>query len=130
MSVKYVGNHSKGYLGKGSDGNGIQNVTVNGMGWLAVTASVANDVAYVPLNNIIASNIDQGIFFQSEVGATVQFSLANPALAASKDPADNAGAPWGNQITLVANTIQVAPVLFTVCKITFSAPGTVYIGVR
>jgi hypothetical protein len=129
MSVTVNGNHSKGYLGRGSTGNGVQNV-VQGIGWQAATASEAGDVAYLSLTGAFLSDINQGIFFQAESSATIEFTLCNSGLAASIDPTVQASVLWGNSLSLPANTITKAPVLFTVCKITFGAPGTVYMGVR
>lgn len=129
MSITVLGNHSKAFLGRGMDGNGIQNIP-QGMGWVAVSASEAGDTHVVQLSSIIASNINQGIFFQSEAGASVQFTLANPGMATDPDPLVQASVPWGNSTPIPVNTITKAPVIFSACKITFTAPGTVYIGVR
>jgi hypothetical protein len=129
MTVKVSGNYHKGYLGKGSGGNGTQNVSV-GIGWQAITASQAGDVFYMQLTGAFLSNINQGIFFQSEVAATLEFTLCNPGLATSNDPTLQQSVLWANSTPLPANVITKAPVIFTVCKITFSAPGTVYSGVR
>ena len=129
MSVTVNGNHSKAFLGTASSGNGTQNVP-QGMGWVAVTASTIGDTHVVQLSSLVMSDITQGIYFQSEAAASVQFTLANSALATSRDPAINASTVWGNTTPLTAATIVKAPVLFTCVKITFTAPGTVYIGVR
>lgn len=130
MSISIVGNHSKGFLGNGVGGNGVQNIPAAGMGWVAATGSAANDTCVIALSDILASNINQGIFFQSEAAASVQFTLCSPALAKNKDPNNQASVLWGNALSLTADVITKAPVLFTACKITFTAPGTVYIGVR
>ena len=129
MTITVNGNHSKAYLGNASSGNGIQNLPM-GMGWVAITANTAADTYVVPISSILMSTINQGIFFQSETGATVEFTLCNTALATNPDPATNGSVVWGNSTTIPANTIVPAPVLFTACKITFTAPGTVYLGVR
>lgn len=129
MTVNAIGNHSRGYIGKGIGGNGIQNVPV-GMGWASAAASEANDVWYVQLSTIVTGDINQGIFFQSEAGATVEFTLCNPGMATNDDPTVQASVLWGNSLTVPVDTITEAPVLFTVAKVTFTAPGTVYVVVR
>ncbi len=129
MSVTTLGNHSKGFLSDSANGNGIQNVPV-GMGWVAATASAAGDEAVIQLTTILASQINQGIFFQSEAGAAVDFTLFNPGMAASPDPLVKASVIWGSNTALPAGQIVKAPVLFTCCRIKFTAPGTVYVGVR
>lgn len=130
MSITLSGNHSRGYLGKGSRGQGSQNVTV-GIGWLMATASEAGDVAYFQLGDLLANNnLTQGVFFQSEAGATIDFTLCNPGLAMSPDPDDQASVLWTNSLTVPTGTITPADLVFTCARITFTAPGTVYVGAR
>lgn len=129
MTVTVLGNHSKGYLSESAGGNGIQNVPA-GMGWVAVTGSAAGDKAVVQLTTILTGEINQGVFFQSETGASVDFTLFNPGAATSPDPLVAAAVAWGSVLALPAGQIVKAPVLFTCLRLTFTAPGTVYIGVR
>lgn len=129
MTVKSLGNHSKGFLGHGIGGHGIANVPV-GMGWDTLVASEASDVYYLQLSSVVTGDINRGIFFQGEVPVSIDFTLCNPALAADKDPAIQASVLWANTLAVPANTITPTDVLFTVCRITFSAPGALYVGVR
>lgn len=130
MAVTLIGNHSRGYMGHGFSGNGAQNVPV-AMGWLSVVASEVNDVAYVQLSGIVTGDINQGVHFQSEVAATVEYTLCNPAVATNTDPAVQANVMWSNLQNVAADTVVQADVgVFTVAKIKFSAPGTFYIAVR
>ena len=126
--INVSGNHGLAFMTKAPGGVGAVNLPVS-MGWVSVSASKAGDSHVVQLSSIVASQIAQGVFFQAENSATVEFTLANPAIAADSDPLNSALAPWNNSLT-VTSTIVKAPVLFTACKITFAAPGTVYIGVR
>jgi hypothetical protein len=132
MTVKSLGNHSKGYLGHGIGGHGIAN-NKQGLGWDCLVASAAGDVEYVELSSLVIGDINQGVFFQSEAGATIDFTLCNSALATDRDPQAQASVLWGNTLT-VPNTKQIVTspglILFTVLRITFTQPGAVYIGVR
>ncbi len=129
MSVTVIGNHGRGFVGRGITGVGGQNLPV-GVGWCAVIGSQAGDKEVVQLSSILNGNLQQGIFFQSEAGATIEFTLCNPGMADSTDPAEAAATLWANSLAVPASTIVKAPVLFTACRITFNAPGAVYIGAR
>ncbi len=128
MTVTTLGNHSKGFLSESANGNGIQNVPV-GMGWIAATASEAGDEVVIQLTSLLAGQLQQGIYFQAEAAATVAYTLFNPGLAASPDPLDQASVVWTADVA-IAPGITKAPVLFTCMRITFGAPGTVYVGAR
>ncbi len=131
MSVTVLGNHSKASMGHGVNGNGVVNNVPAGLGWLSVTGSDAGDEHVVQLGNLMAGELNLGVFFQSEAGASVEFTLFNPAMATDPDPEVNASVLWGNTLAVPAGgAIVQAPLVFTCCKITFTAPGTVYIGVR
>lgn len=129
MTVTVSGNHGRGFKGDAAGGVGMVSDPV-GLGWAAISASAISDKWVVQLSSIIMSQLAQGVFFQSEVAATVEFTLCNPSMATSLDPAENNQTKWGNSLTLSPSTIVKAPVLFTACRITFGAPGTVYIGAR
>jgi hypothetical protein len=132
MTVNVNGNHGSNFLG-GTGGNGIgQNLPV-GIGWVAASGNTAGDIVVVDISSILISNLSQGIYFQSDNGATVKFSLMNPAIAKNPDPQIQAiAAPlFVNSTALTAGgPIVKAPVVFTVCQITFTTPGTVFIGAR
>lgn len=132
MTVKSLGNHSKGYLGHGIGGHGIANKP-QGLGWDSIVASEAGDVYYVQLASLAIGDINQGVFFQSDNGATVDFTLCNSELAMDADPLVQPSVLWGNTLLVPSGgAIVTTPTLlmFTVLRITFTAPGVVYIGVR
>lgn len=130
MAITILGNHSRGYMGKGVRGIGTQNIPV-GMGWDACAASEAGDIWVIQIGNIVIGDINQGVFFQSETGATVEFTLGNPGAAADPDPLINQTVLWGNSTPIPAGgQIVEAPCLFTCARVTFTAPGIVYLGVR
>lgn len=132
MTVQSLGNHSKGFLGhKGIGGHGIANKP-QGIGWDTLVASEASDVYVVQLGSLVIGDINQGVFFQSEAGATVEFTLCNSELATNLDPQVQASVLWGNSLTVPAGGAIVSPgvLVFTCAKITFTAPGAVYLGAR
>lgn len=131
MTVTVIGNRSVGYLGPNNvGGNGINNSKMQGLGWVALVGSAAGDETIVALEDLAIGDINVGIYFQSEAGAEVEFTLANSSHAKNADPLVQASVPWGNALTVPANTITPADLLFTCCKVTFTAPGAVYVGVR
>lgn len=131
MTVKSLGNHSKGYLGHGIGGHGIANKQ-QGLGWDTLVASAANDEAVVQIGSLVIGDINQGFFFQSDNGATATFTLCNSELASDLDPAVQTSVLWANSLTIPAGGAIVTPgvLIFTCVKIKFAAPGTVYIGAR
>jgi hypothetical protein len=125
----FQGNHHKGYKGPGVSGTGIQNVTVE-MGWGSVTGH-SGDVCYAQLSSLVTGDINQGVFFQSECPVSVAYTLVNPGLAASLDPADQQAVMWTNEQAITANEIIEATCpVFTVMRITFGGSGTVYAATR
>ena len=132
MTAKSLGNHSKGYLGHGIGGHGIANKQ-QGLGWDSIVASEIGDVYYVELASLVIGDINQGVFFQSDGGATVDFTLCNSELATNRDPQIQTSVLWNNSLTVPSGgAIVTTPTLlmFTALRITFTAPGVVYIGVR
>jgi hypothetical protein len=126
---KVVGNHRRGYLGHGTNGVGGQVVPVQ-LGWLAVTGKVG-DTAFIQLSSIVTGDINMGVFFQSEAGVTVDYTLCNPGIACSPQPADQQSTMWNGAQVIPANDITPAKFnVFTAMRITFTSPGTVYVGVR
>lgn len=132
MTVTVIGNRSLGYLGHDNvGGNGINNNKMQGLGWVSLTGSAAGDEIVVRLQDLAIGDINVGVFFQSEAGASVDFTLVNSELATNMDPLIQVGALWGSTLAVPAGgTITPSEVLFTCCRVTFTAPGTVYIGVR
>ena len=130
MSITVIGNHSRGYLGHGIRGNGVQNVPV-GIGWCSITASEAGETHVFQLGSVLIGDLNQGSFFQSENGASAQFTLCNPGMSTSLDPNENGSTLWGNTLAIPAGgQIIKSDLVYTACKITFTAPGTVYVGTR
>lgn len=131
MAVKVLGNHSVGYLGhRNIGGHGVNNNKQQGIGWDCFVASEAGDVYVVNISDLIMEGINYGVFFQSEAGCTVDFTLCNSSLAENLDPEVQTSVLWSNTLTVPANTITPGDVLFTCLKITFTAPGAVYVGMR
>lgn len=131
MTVTVLGNHSIGYLGRDNvGGHGINNNKMQGLGWVCVVGSEAGDETVVRLQDLAIGDINVGVFFQSEAGAEIEFTLVNSAQATNMDPQVQAAVLWGNTLTVPVGTITPADLLFTCCKVTFTAPGAVYIGVR
>jgi|SRR5471030_1278467 len=129
MAVKSVGNRAKGYLGHSPSGIGSANVPV-GIGWSGWGADASGDVKIVQLSALIFNDLHFGIFFQSSVPITVEFTLSNPGMAMDPDPNVQGSVLWGNSLSVPAGEITKADVLFTCCKITWSAAGEAYMGVR
>lgn len=121
-----TGNHGRGYLGHGIDGVGTANVPT-AFGWLAVSGDVGSTFV-VQMGSLVKADINQGIYFQSAVSVDVDFTLCNPGLAASVDPANQASVIWSNTLSVAANgPIVQAPILFTAIRLTFHGKGVCYI---
>lgn len=125
----FQGNHHVGYKGHGINGTGADRLTVE-MGWGTV-AGKTGDVAYIQLSSLVTGDINQGVFFQSEVAVTVDYTLCNPGIAISPDPDSQAATLWNGSQAVVANTMTKAdwPV-FTAIRVTFGGDGSLYVGVR
>lgn len=131
MAVKVLGNRSVGYLGHHNiGGHGINNNKQQGLGWTCIVASEAGDEYVVNLSDLTIGDVNFGIFFQSEAGCSIDFTLCNSSLAEDLDPQVQPSVLWSNTLAVPANTIVPGVVLFTCCKITFTAPGALYIGIR
>lgn len=126
---KIIGNHRRGYMGHGLNGVGTEQVPVE-QGWAAVTGK-ANDVAYLMLGPLLVGGVNQGVFFQSEVPVTVDFTLCNPGMAMSSQPDTQGMVMWDGAQAVPADVITAAKYnVFTTMRITFGgAGGTCYIGV-
>jgi hypothetical protein len=126
----FQGNHHAGYKGHGITGTGNERLTVE-MGWGTV-AGKSGDVAYIQLSSLVTGDINMGVYFQSEVPVTIDYTLCNPGIAISPDPDDQAATLWtGAQAVPGDGTIVTAahPV-FTVIRVTFGGDGSLYVGVR
>lgn len=112
----------------GSAGIGTQ-AQPNGLGWVGM-AGKAGDQIVIPLQDLTTSDINQGIFFQSSAAATLEFTLINVATAVTRDPDLKTSVLWTTPLVLVAKAITPCSLLFTAVRITFTAAGELYIGVR
>lgn len=125
---KIIGNHRRGYLGHGINGVGIEQVPME-MGWSAVKGK-AGDKAYLQLGALLIGGLNQGVFFQSEVPVTVDYTLCNAAMAMSSDPDTQGMTMWDGAQAVPSTVITPAKYpVFSVMRITFTQPGTVYVGV-
>jgi len=125
----FQGNHHNGYKGHGITGTGAERVTVE-MGWGTV-AGKSGDVAFIQLSSMVTGDINQGVFFQSEVPVTVDYTLCNPGIAASPEPECQDATLWNGAQSVSAGVMTKAdwPV-FTVIRVTFGGNGSFYAGVR
>ena len=126
----FQGNHHVGYKGHGINGTGAERLTVE-MGWGTV-AGKSGDVAYIQLSSLVTGDINMGVYFQSEVPVTIDYTLCNPGIAISPEPEDQDATRWtGAQLIPGDGTIVAAvhPV-FTAIRVTFGGPGSLYMGVR
>lgn len=130
MAAKTYGNHGPLYRG-GPQGVGKENVPDYSISWMSVTGK-SGDVYYVTAGQATSGGtLEQGYSFQSDCGATVDFTLANAALALSPKPENQAQVKWANTITVAADgTILPSSLVFACARITFTGDGTVYIVAR
>lgn len=125
----FQGNHHVGYKGHGINGTGSENVTVE-MGWGTV-AGKSGDVAYIQLSSLVTGDINQGVFFQSEVAVTIDYTLCNPGIAISPDPDCQAATLWDGAQAVTAGQMTKADwTVFTAIRVTFGGSGSLYVGVR
>lgn len=125
----FIGNHHRGYLGHGAEGTGTQNVTVQ-MGWGSISGR-AGEIGYIQLSSLAITDINQGVFFQSECPVTIDYTLCNPSMSISFDPDVQDMALWdGAQAIPVGTMTEAAFSVFTALRVTFNGDGTLYMGVR
>jgi hypothetical protein len=125
----FQGNFGRGFLGHGIRGTGDQRVPVE-MGW-GTGAGKTGDVMYVQLSSMLTGDINQGVFFQSEVAVTVDYTLCNPGIACSPEPENQAATMWTGAQAVAPNVLVEAQFpVFTVMRVTFGGNGSFYAGVR
>lgn len=125
----FLGNHGAAARHPALNGVGAQNVTVQ-MGW-GSGGGKSGDKLYVQLSGLVTGDINQGVFFQSDVPITVDYTLQNPGLALDMDPDIQSGVLWDGAQVIPAGVITEAEFsVFTVCRITMGGNGTFNIGVR
>jgi hypothetical protein len=128
---KFIGNYgASGSRGHINEGVGIAAwPTQTGGGSLS---GKSGDIGYIPLGSLLPpGGINQDVYFQSEVGVTIDFTLVNVALATSSDPEAQASVMWTNTQTVAANTIVKSDVpVFAALRVTFGGDGTLYILVQ
>ncbi len=124
-----LSNHSSIAYGPGIRGVFNQRVPVN-MGWVSISGK-AGDVAFIQLSSLVIGDINQGVFYQSEVAATAEYTLCNPGLTQDMSPEAQAAVLWTDSQDIAANQMVKADwSVFTSVKITLQGDGTLYIGVR
>lgn len=124
MTVSVLGNNAPGYKGAGATGIGAANLPA-GLGWTSLSSNQAGDT-HVVFSIGIKCDISLGYYFQSTAGATVEFSLGGTGML-QESPDDG---PWTDPLALPANDIVRAELICVAMRITFTAPGQVYIGAR
>lgn len=127
--AKVVGN--RGHYLNGVSGVGKAVLPDGTIGWNAVVGK-SGDVAYLAAASVHSNDrVQQGYYFQSGAGATVDFTLANANMATDASPGAQDNVQWANTLT-VANdgTIVKAEVCFTAIRITFTGDGEVYVLAR
>jgi hypothetical protein len=125
MAAKVTGNRGGTNYG-GAAGVG-QRATPDGSIGQVTISGKAGDVAYLRAVDVTSlDKVQQGWFFQSVSGATVDFTCAEGAWATNPDPEVQAVVPWANALTLSAGTIEKALVAFSAIRVTLTAAGEVY----
>lgn len=130
MAAKIIGNR------RGRGGVGVQNLPMANVDWVAVIGQ-AGDVAFVGCSgfNSHPTHLSYSVQGDGKATASVQLTLANEASATSADPDVQAGVPWDSTaVPDVAADTKITPLVvngvsvgFTALKVTFTAPGTIYI---
>lgn len=125
----FQGNHRVGYKGHGINGTGAERVTVE-MGWGTV-AGKSGDVAFIQLSSMVTGDINMGVYFQSEVPVTIDYTLCNPGIATSPEPDNQDATMWDGAQAIPPNVITAAAhPIFTAIRVTFGGDGSLYVGVR
>lgn len=116
--VTFLGNHGLASLG----GRAASQQPPAGFGYLVARGNAgAVGVAHSSGLQMIIGRVNIGVFMQSDVPVTVQFTL-------SPDPTA-ADAVWGSQITVSPSDIQKVNLAFTGIKVTFgTSGGSLFIG--
>lgn len=128
-SPKFIGNNGV----SGSRGNNNAGVGIAGHPSQAGGGSMtgrAGDVGYVPMAGLGSESVgSKDIYFQSEVGVVIDYTLCNVGLATSNDPVAQEAVLWSNSQTIAAGSIVPATLsCFTVIRVTFQGDGTLYLG--
>jgi hypothetical protein len=126
---KFIGNWSS----SGSRGEPHEGVGVAGQPSQAGGGSMtgkSGDIGYIPMSAILPSGgLNQSVFFQSEVGVDIDYTLCGLGLATSSEPAAQAACLWTDSQTVAANAIVKADVPgFNCMRVTFNGNGTLYVG--
>lgn len=125
----FQGNHGAAFRHPALNGAGAQNVTVQ-MGW-GTGSGKAGDVLFIQLSGLVIGDINQGVFFHSDVPIVVDYTLFNPGLACDPDPDTQAMVKWDGAQAIAAGQITEAEFsVFTVCRVTMGAAGVFNVGVR
>lgn len=125
----FKGNSGAAYRHPGLNGAGHSFVTVQ-MGW-GTGGGKSGDVLYLQLSGLVTGDINQGVFFQSEVPITVDYTLQNPSVALDFDPDNQADVLWDGAQAIPVKTITAAAFpIFTCARITMGGDGTFCVGVR
>lgn len=128
-SPNFQGNHGAAYRHPGLNGTGAQNVTVQ-MGWGSGSGKTGQQL-FVQLSGIVTGDINQGVFWHSDVPITVDYTLFNPGLATDTDPDTQAAVKWfGAQAVPVGQITKADWPVFTVARVTMGGNGCFNVGVR
>lgn len=123
-----IGNHSRGFKTHGFDGQRGFNLPV-GMGWCSVVGE-SGDTCVIQLTSLTLKDVNQGVYFQSTVPVSVEYSLANPGPLISQNPTIRNAGPWSPAQTVApGNIVKADWPIFTAIKVTLNGDGALYIGV-
>ena len=126
---KFIGNwSSSGSRGEPHEGVGIAGQPSQAGGGSLTGKS--GDIGYIPMSAILPSGgLNQGVFFQSEVAVSIDYTMCGLGLATSSEPAAQAATLWTNSQSVAANDIVEATVhAFNCMRVTFNGDGTLYVG--
>jgi hypothetical protein len=137
MTAKILGNHGP-YVQNGVGGSGTRNVPDLSIGWIQIMGK-SGDYAVVAASEVHGRDlVHRGYMIQGDGNAnfTVEITLSNSGEA--KNPNAQAEVPWvvpPSELTnitgaITSNAMYYYQGAFAALKITFSAPGIVWLVAR
>lgn len=102
------------------------------LSYCQVVGEKAGDIAYIKATDYLTGKFNQCTYAQA-VGAsvTVEFTLQNEARASDPDEEVQKTIAWVNKTTIDEGAIvALDPIACCCMKVTFSAPGTLYVITR
>jgi hypothetical protein len=139
MTGKVLGNHGP-YVQHGISGSGTRNVPDLSIGWNQVMGKVGDYVVLAASEVHGRDLVHRGYFFQGDghAGFTVEFTMSNSGEA--KNPSGQSAVPWAAAPTGALTNLTGSAITddniywyqgaFAAVKITFTAPGIMWIVAR